>query len=152
MLHLPAAEVCTRTSTAAPPRDSGLSNIVWLRSLQCVPSGKATRHHSHDCCNREELECNTKEGRIRRQAKNLLLQQRPSKHVHPRKTIVKRLLFFFSEQTQNYFLGCFLLKFALTVSAYLLAFGFTLQEVCQRSSSSFMAADNTTCLHIFTAR
>lgn len=48
------------------------SNIVWLRSLQCVPFGKATRHHSHDCCNREELECNTKEGRIRRQADILL--------------------------------------------------------------------------------
>lgn len=59
-----------------------------------------------------------------------------------------------SPQTQNYFLGCFLLKFALTVSAYLLAFGFTLQEVCQRSSR-FAPADNATaltCLHILTAR
>uniref|UniRef100_A0A8C4E1Q5 Transmembrane protein 94 n=1 Tax=Dicentrarchus labrax TaxID=13489 RepID=A0A8C4E1Q5_DICLA len=38
-------------------------------------------------------------------------------------------------KTQNYFLGCFLLKFGLTVCAYLLAFGFTLQEVCLRSSN-----------------
>uniref|UniRef100_A0A8C3AVX5 Transmembrane protein 94 n=1 Tax=Cyclopterus lumpus TaxID=8103 RepID=A0A8C3AVX5_CYCLU len=36
-------------------------------------------------------------------------------------------------KTQNYFLGCFLLKFGMTVCAYLLAFGFTLQEVCCRS-------------------
>ncbi|TMS22446.1 Transmembrane protein 94, partial [Larimichthys crocea] len=43
-------------------------------------------------------------------------------------------------QTQNYFLGCFLLKFGLTVCAYLLAFGFTLQEVCR----SITLADNTT--------
>ncbi|TNN03543.1 hypothetical protein fugu_000572 [Takifugu bimaculatus] len=55
-------------------------------------------------------------------------------------------------KTQNYFLGCFLLKFTLTVSAYLLAFGFTLQEVCQRSNN-FISTDNTTftCLHILTA-
>ncbi|KAM6963636.1 transmembrane protein 94 isoform 2-T2 [Tautogolabrus adspersus] len=54
-------------------------------------------------------------------------------------------------KTQNYFLGCFLLKFGLTVCAYLLAFGFTLQEVCLRSSN-FTLADNTTanCLHILT--
>lgn len=59
----------------------------------------------------------------------------------------------FPEQTQNYFLGCFLLKFALTVSAYLLAFGFTLQEVCKGSSGLVSAANTTsTCLHIFTAR
>lgn len=60
----------------------------------------------------------------------------------------------FPEQTQNYFLGCFVLKFSLTVGAYLLAFGFTLQEVCQRSSSFLSAANTTssTCLHIFTAR
>uniref|UniRef100_A0A668ATW1 Transmembrane protein 94 n=1 Tax=Myripristis murdjan TaxID=586833 RepID=A0A668ATW1_9TELE len=31
-------------------------------------------------------------------------------------------------KTQNYFLGCFLLKFGLTVCTYLLGFGFTLQE------------------------
>uniref|UniRef100_A0A665X4I4 Cation-transporting P-type ATPase C-terminal domain-containing protein n=1 Tax=Echeneis naucrates TaxID=173247 RepID=A0A665X4I4_ECHNA len=45
-------------------------------------------------------------------------------------------------KTQNYFLGCFLLKFGLTVCAYLLAFGFTLQEVCQ-SSVNMTFADNT---------
>ncbi|XP_044034413.1 transmembrane protein 94 isoform X3 [Siniperca chuatsi] len=52
-------------------------------------------------------------------------------------------------KTQNYFLGCFLLKFGLTMCAYLLAFGFTLQEVCLRSSN-FTLADSTivTCLHI----
>ncbi|XP_071318427.1 transmembrane protein 94 isoform X3 [Trachinotus anak] len=54
-------------------------------------------------------------------------------------------------KTQNYFLGCFLLKFGLTVCAYLLAFGFTLHEVC-RSSSNLTLADNTsTCLNILTA-
>ncbi|XP_029383432.1 transmembrane protein 94 isoform X2 [Echeneis naucrates] len=55
-------------------------------------------------------------------------------------------------KTQNYFLGCFLLKFGLTVCAYLLAFGFTLQEVCQ-SSVNMTFADNTsiTCLNILTA-
>uniref|UniRef100_A0A3B4UJN1 Transmembrane protein 94 n=1 Tax=Seriola dumerili TaxID=41447 RepID=A0A3B4UJN1_SERDU len=37
-------------------------------------------------------------------------------------------------KTQNYFLGCFLLKFGLTVCAYLLAFGFTLHEVCRSSA------------------
>uniref|UniRef100_A0A3B4UII0 Transmembrane protein 94 n=1 Tax=Seriola dumerili TaxID=41447 RepID=A0A3B4UII0_SERDU len=55
-------------------------------------------------------------------------------------------------KTQNYFLGCFLLKFGLTVCAYLLAFGFTLHEVC-RSSGNFTLADNTsiTCLNILAA-
>lgn len=55
-------------------------------------------------------------------------------------------------KTQNYFLGCFLLKFFLTVCAYLVAFGFTLQEVCLKSSNVTFA-DNTTvpCLHILTA-
>lgn len=59
----------------------------------------------------------------------------------------------FFNQTQNYFLGCFLLKFFLTVCAYLLAFGFTLQDVCLKSSN-FTLAENTTvpCLHILTAR
>uniref|UniRef100_A0AAQ5XQM1 Cation-transporting P-type ATPase C-terminal domain-containing protein n=1 Tax=Amphiprion ocellaris TaxID=80972 RepID=A0AAQ5XQM1_AMPOC len=33
-------------------------------------------------------------------------------------------------KTQNYFLGCFLLKFGVTVCAYLVAFGFTLQAIC----------------------
>uniref|UniRef100_A0A8C4ZWX8 Transmembrane protein 94 n=1 Tax=Gadus morhua TaxID=8049 RepID=A0A8C4ZWX8_GADMO len=37
-------------------------------------------------------------------------------------------------KTQNYFLGCFLLKFGLTVCAYLLGFGFTLQQFCQLSA------------------
>uniref|UniRef100_A0A7N8WX88 Transmembrane protein 94 n=1 Tax=Mastacembelus armatus TaxID=205130 RepID=A0A7N8WX88_9TELE len=32
-------------------------------------------------------------------------------------------------KTQNYFLGCFLLKFGVTVCSFLLAFGFTLQEM-----------------------
>ncbi|KAM6899036.1 transmembrane protein 94 isoform 2-T2 [Lycodopsis pacificus] len=52
-------------------------------------------------------------------------------------------------KTQNYFLGCFLLKFGLTVCAYLLAFGFTLQEVFRSSNSSL--ADNTTHAYILTA-
>lgn len=53
-------------------------------------------------------------------------------------------------KTQNYFLGCFLLKFGLTVCSYLLAFGFTLQEVCK--SHNITLPDNTTstCLHILT--
>lgn len=56
------------------------------------------------------------------------------------------------KKTQNYFLGCFLLKFGLTVCAYLLAFGFTLQEVCRSSNSTL--SDNTTvsCASVFTAR
>uniref|UniRef100_A0A3B4ZJ83 Transmembrane protein 94 n=1 Tax=Stegastes partitus TaxID=144197 RepID=A0A3B4ZJ83_9TELE len=36
-------------------------------------------------------------------------------------------------KTQNYFLGCFLLKFGVTVCAYLLAFGFTLHAVCPQA-------------------
>ncbi|XP_061561658.1 transmembrane protein 94 isoform X2 [Phycodurus eques] len=56
------------------------------------------------------------------------------------------------EQTQNYFLGCFVLKFGLTVCAYLLAFGFTLQEVCLRSTNLTMFENATgNCLHILTA-
>ncbi|XP_057681436.1 transmembrane protein 94 isoform X2 [Corythoichthys intestinalis] len=55
------------------------------------------------------------------------------------------------KKTQNYFLGCFVLKFGLTICAYLLAFGFTLQEVCQ--SANLTTFDNATgnCLHILTA-
>ncbi|XP_061764603.1 transmembrane protein 94 isoform X1 [Nerophis ophidion] len=55
-------------------------------------------------------------------------------------------------KTQNYFLGCFVLKFGLTICAYLLAFGFTLQEICLRSTNLTMF-DNTTrmCQHILTA-
>ncbi|TNN50568.1 Transmembrane protein 94 [Liparis tanakae] len=55
-------------------------------------------------------------------------------------------------KTQNYFLGCFLLKFGLTVCAYLLAFGFTLQEVCcNQGSSNSSQADNTTHVYILAA-
>ncbi|XP_069373457.1 transmembrane protein 94 isoform X3 [Paralichthys olivaceus] len=54
-------------------------------------------------------------------------------------------------KTQNYFLGCFLLKFGLTVCAYLLAFGFTLQEVCLRSSNCTSVENSTNCLHLFAA-
>uniref|UniRef100_A0A671UM65 Transmembrane protein 94 n=1 Tax=Sparus aurata TaxID=8175 RepID=A0A671UM65_SPAAU len=54
-------------------------------------------------------------------------------------------------KTQNYFLGCFLLKFGLTVCAYLLAFGFTLQEICLKSSN-LTVADNTSvsCTYLLT--
>uniref|UniRef100_A0A8B9R8K7 Cation-transporting P-type ATPase C-terminal domain-containing protein n=1 Tax=Astyanax mexicanus TaxID=7994 RepID=A0A8B9R8K7_ASTMX len=38
-------------------------------------------------------------------------------------------------KTQQYFLGCFLLKFGLTVCAYLLGFGFSLQEVCATAAN-----------------
>lgn len=56
------------------------------------------------------------------------------------------------KKTQNYFLGCFLLKFGLTVCAYLLAFGFTLQEVCLRSSNMTLPGNTTaTYAHILTA-
>ncbi|XP_037610870.1 transmembrane protein 94 isoform X6 [Sebastes umbrosus] len=57
-------------------------------------------------------------------------------------------------KTQNYFLGCFLLKFGLTVCAYLVAFGFTLHQLCIRGNSiladNSTLADNTTvnCLYI----
>ncbi|XP_028263978.1 transmembrane protein 94 isoform X1 [Parambassis ranga] len=56
------------------------------------------------------------------------------------------------KKTQNYFLGCFLLKFGLTVCSYLLAFGFTLQAVCP-SGSNITLTDNSTvsCGCIFTA-
>ncbi|KAA8581048.1 hypothetical protein FQN60_002629, partial [Etheostoma spectabile] len=55
-------------------------------------------------------------------------------------------------KTQNYFLGCFLLKFGLTACAYLLAFGFTLQEICLRSSNSTLADNSTVnCLYILSA-
>ncbi|XP_049614468.1 endoplasmic reticulum magnesium-transporting P-type ATPase [Syngnathus scovelli] len=56
------------------------------------------------------------------------------------------------KKTQNYFLGCFVLKFGLTVCAYLLAFGFTLQEVCLRSTNLTMVENATVeCQHILTA-
>ncbi|XP_041829106.1 transmembrane protein 94 isoform X2 [Melanotaenia boesemani] len=55
-------------------------------------------------------------------------------------------------KTQNYFLGCFLLKFGLTVCTYLLAFGFTLQAICP-VGSNLTFSDNTTwtCRSIYTA-
>ncbi|XP_071400574.1 transmembrane protein 94 isoform X2 [Centroberyx affinis] len=55
-------------------------------------------------------------------------------------------------KTQNYFLGCFLLKFGLTVCAYLVGFGFTLQEVCLRAGNLTLADNTTTpaCTHILT--
>ncbi|KAJ3608414.1 hypothetical protein NHX12_025461 [Muraenolepis orangiensis] len=55
-------------------------------------------------------------------------------------------------KTQNYFLGCFLLKFGLTVCAYLLGFGFTLQKFCQLSQGNSTVASNSTvsCTHILT--
>ncbi|XP_059893653.1 transmembrane protein 94 isoform X3 [Gadus macrocephalus] len=61
-------------------------------------------------------------------------------------------------KTQNYFLGCFLLKFGLTVCAYLLGFGFTLQQFCQLSAgkgSGNMTEDSNStdpdsCSHILT--
>ncbi|KAG7275522.1 hypothetical protein CRUP_032565 [Coryphaenoides rupestris] len=60
-------------------------------------------------------------------------------------------------KTQNYFLGCFLLKFGLTVCAYLLGFGFTLQEFCQLSAKgsgngTLALSTNSTasCTHILT--
>uniref|UniRef100_A0A3P8Z9Y8 Transmembrane protein 94 n=1 Tax=Esox lucius TaxID=8010 RepID=A0A3P8Z9Y8_ESOLU len=46
-------------------------------------------------------------------------------------------------KTQNFFLGCFLLKFVLTVFAYLLGFVFTLHEVCLRANNLTLA-ENTT--------
>ncbi|XP_053721019.1 transmembrane protein 94 isoform X1 [Synchiropus splendidus] len=55
-------------------------------------------------------------------------------------------------KTQHYFLGCFLLKFGLTMCAYLLAFGFTLQGICLKSGKLTVADNSTgTCLHILTA-
>ncbi|KAM6896929.1 transmembrane protein 94 [Xenentodon cancila] len=54
------------------------------------------------------------------------------------------------KKTQNYFLGCFLLKFGLTLCAFLLAFGFTLQAVCS-ASKNLTVAENTTCGSLFIA-
>ncbi|MED6236856.1 Transmembrane protein 94 [Ataeniobius toweri] len=55
------------------------------------------------------------------------------------------------KKTQNYFLGCFLLKFGLTVCAYLLVFGFTLQSVCP-AGTNMTLSNNTiiTCSSILT--
>ncbi|KPP72939.1 hypothetical protein Z043_108016 [Scleropages formosus] len=46
-------------------------------------------------------------------------------------------------KTQHYFLGCFLLKFSITVCAYLLGFGFSLQAVCGRRNSTI------NCFNVF---
>ncbi|XP_028825640.1 transmembrane protein 94 isoform X2 [Denticeps clupeoides] len=56
------------------------------------------------------------------------------------------------KKTQQYFMGCFLLKFSLTVCVYLLGFGFSLQEVCFRAAN-LTRADNLTltCTHILTS-
>ncbi|XP_016427783.1 transmembrane protein 94-like isoform X2 [Sinocyclocheilus rhinocerous] len=46
-------------------------------------------------------------------------------------------------KTQHYFLGWFLLKFGLTMLAYLVGFGFSLQEVCSRAAN-LTKIDNST--------
>ncbi|KAJ8246442.1 hypothetical protein GJAV_G00267840 [Gymnothorax javanicus] len=54
-------------------------------------------------------------------------------------------------KTQQYFLGCFLLKFSLTMCAYLLGFGFTLHKVCALAgNSTALRPDNGTsgCAHL----
>ncbi|KAM4716348.1 transmembrane protein 94 isoform 3-T3 [Anableps anableps] len=56
------------------------------------------------------------------------------------------------KKTQNYFLGCFLLKFGLSLCAYLLVFGFTLQSVCPAGTN--LTLSNHTiinCSSIFTS-
>ncbi|XP_041938514.1 transmembrane protein 94 isoform X1 [Alosa sapidissima] len=53
-------------------------------------------------------------------------------------------------KTQQYFLGCFLLKFGLTMITYLLGLGFSLQEVCSIAANFTKADVNVSCLHIFT--
>lgn len=56
-------------------------------------------------------------------------------------------------QTQHYFLGWFLLKFGLTMLAYLVGFGFSLQEVCSRAANLTKTDNSTiTCSHILTSR
>lgn len=55
-------------------------------------------------------------------------------------------------KTQNYFLGCFLLKFGLTMCAYLLAFGFTLQAICPNSTNlTFSDNSSIACGCLFSA-
>uniref|UniRef100_A0A672LVZ6 Transmembrane protein 94 n=1 Tax=Sinocyclocheilus grahami TaxID=75366 RepID=A0A672LVZ6_SINGR len=52
-------------------------------------------------------------------------------------------------KTQHYFLGWFLLKFGLTMLAYLVGFGFSLQEVCSRAANLTKTDNSTiTCSHI----
>uniref|UniRef100_A0A1A8BDJ4 KIAA0195 n=1 Tax=Nothobranchius kadleci TaxID=1051664 RepID=A0A1A8BDJ4_NOTKA len=52
-------------------------------------------------------------------------------------------------KTQNYFLGCFLLKFGLTVCTYLLVFGFTLQAFCPMGANVTFTNASTTCGSVF---
>ncbi|XP_023646960.1 transmembrane protein 94 isoform X2 [Paramormyrops kingsleyae] len=47
-------------------------------------------------------------------------------------------------KTQQYFLGCFLIKFSITVCAYLLSFSFSLAEACAKARKA-----NVSCTHIF---
>ncbi|KTG40001.1 hypothetical protein cypCar_00014930, partial [Cyprinus carpio] len=55
-------------------------------------------------------------------------------------------------KTQHYFLGWFLLKFGLTMLAYLVGFGFSLQEVCVIAANLTKADNSTiTCSHILTS-
>uniref|UniRef100_M4AJS8 Transmembrane protein 94 n=1 Tax=Xiphophorus maculatus TaxID=8083 RepID=M4AJS8_XIPMA len=56
------------------------------------------------------------------------------------------------KKTQNYFLGCFFLKFGLSVCVYLLVFGFTLQTVCPVGTNLTLSNNSITCSSIFTAR
>ncbi|KAL0984076.1 hypothetical protein UPYG_G00136750 [Umbra pygmaea] len=51
-------------------------------------------------------------------------------------------------KTQHFFLGCFLLKFGLTVCAYLLGFGFTLHEVCLRANLTLLGNSSIRCADI----
>ncbi|KAM9716297.1 transmembrane protein 94 isoform 2-T2 [Menidia menidia] len=56
------------------------------------------------------------------------------------------------KKTRNYFLGCFVLKFGLSICAYLLAFGFTLQAVCPMGSNLTISSNTSfTCGSLYTA-
>uniref|UniRef100_A0A3P9N8U2 Transmembrane protein 94 n=1 Tax=Poecilia reticulata TaxID=8081 RepID=A0A3P9N8U2_POERE len=56
------------------------------------------------------------------------------------------------KKTQNYFLGCFFLKFGLSVCVYLLVFGFTLQTVCPAGTNLTLSNNSIIkCSSIFTA-
>ncbi|XP_072882691.1 transmembrane protein 94-like [Hemitrygon akajei] len=48
------------------------------------------------------------------------------------------------KKTQQHFLMCFLIKFSLTIFAYLVCFGFMLQEFCNKS----IPVNNTNCVSI----
>uniref|UniRef100_A0A1A7WVD5 KIAA0195 n=1 Tax=Iconisemion striatum TaxID=60296 RepID=A0A1A7WVD5_9TELE len=54
-------------------------------------------------------------------------------------------------KTQNYFLGCFVLKFGLTMCTYLLVFGFTLQAICPIGTNMTFTNTSRTCGSVFTA-